>query len=110
MEAGMKIGMAMVMEGKENMTIGMMTVVGILIQIDVMEITISGMVKNAKEEIVQGMMIMGDEEVLMITSMVQEGIKIKTIMTVLGMYSLLLNYSFHYYVKEHLLLFFYFLR
>lgn len=86
MEAGMKIGIAMVTEGKENMTIEMMTVVGMLTQIDVMETTVAEMVKNAMEGIVPGMVIIGDEEVLMITNMVQEGIKIETVMTVLGMY------------------------
>lgn len=93
-EAGMKIGIAMVMEGKEIMTIEMMTVVGILTRIDVMEITIAKMVKNVMEEIVPGMVMIGDEEVLMITNTVQEGIKTKTVMIVLGMYPVLLNYSF----------------
>lgn len=101
MEAGMKIGTAMVMEGKENMTIEMMIVVGIPTQVDVMEITIAEMVKNAMEEIVLGMVIIGDGEVLMTTNMVQEGIKIETAMTVLGI-SRVIELFFHYYVEEPL--------
>lgn len=84
MEAGMKIGIAMVMEGKGNMTTEMTTMVGIPTQIDVMEITIAEMVKNDMEEIVPGMEIIGGEEVLMTTNMVQKGIKIETVTTVLG--------------------------
>lgn len=101
MEAGMKIGTAMVMEGKENMTIEMMIVVGIPTQVDVMEITIAEMVKNAMEEIVLGMVIIGDGEVLMTTNMVQEGIKIETAMTVLGI-SRVIELFFHYFVEEPL--------
>ena len=93
-EAGTKIGIAMVMEGKENMTIELMTLGGILTQIYVIEINIGEMVKNAMEKIVPGMVIVGDEEVLMITDMVQERIKIMIMMTMHGMYHVLSNYSF----------------
>ena len=74
MEAGMKIGMVMVMGKKEKWATGMMTGMADMgTQIVVMEIVMEEIMMNAVAEMVTGMMITVEEvEVLMITNMAQE--------------------------------------
>lgn len=73
-EAGMKIGMVMVMGKKEKQATGMMTGMADMgTQIVVMEIVMEEIMMNAVAEMVTGMMITVEEvEVLMITNMAQE--------------------------------------
>lgn len=73
-EAGMKIGMVMVMGKKEKRATGMMTGMADMgTQIVVMEIVMEEIMMNAVAEMVTGMMITVEEvEVLMITNMAQE--------------------------------------
>jgi hypothetical protein len=74
MEAGMRIGMVMVMGEREKQASGMMTGMADMgTQIVVMEIVMAEIMKNAKAEMVIRMMITVEEvEVLMISSMAQE--------------------------------------